>query len=214
MTSKQHVAAKQRQVQDEQILVVKRSDLFSGDNPDGFYQGVVRKNIAHYEKIIREHAQFLPRSLMEFDERYKQIIPYLVFTHNNRLFLMQRSPKASESRLANKYSLGIGGHVNESDIVNCDIAGWGEREFHEEIDYKGDIVSMTPIGILNDDSNSVGRVHAGIVYLLHGNSDEISVKSELQEGMLLSHEECEAFYDRMEPWSQLVFDTIKRARYI
>ena len=214
MSTSQAQQAVQPRTHDEQILVVKRNVLFSDMQPEGFYQGIVRQNIASYEQTIRDNALFLPRSLMETDERYKQIIPYLVFTHGNKLFLMQRSPKASESRLANKYSLGIGGHVNKEDIENCDIAAWGKREFEEEIDYKGKILSMLPIGILNDDTNAVGRVHAGIVYLLHGDSDEIAVKSELHDGTLLSREECEKFYDRMEPWSQLVFDALKRARYI
>jgi predicted NUDIX family phosphoesterase len=197
----------------ERILVVKREYLFSPDQPVGFYQGVVRQNISRYEALIRRHAEFLPRGLMENDETYRQIIPYLVFTNQDRLFLMQRSAQANEARLANKYSIGIGGHVREQDLRDGDIAAWGKREFAEEINYKGRL-SMTPIGVLNDDSNAVGRVHTGIVYLLHGDSDEISVKTELQSGKLMTCEQCEEYYDQMENWSQLMFDALKQARYI
>ena len=200
-------------ITDEHILVVHRDKLFPDGLPEGFMQGVVRKNIEEYEGRIRKHGEFLHRPAMEVDERYKQIIPYFVFTHSNRLFLVQRSAKASEQRLASKYSLGIGGHVREDDVDSNDIAKWGAREFHEEVVFDGNITVM-PLGIINDESSPVGRVHLGVVYLVHGDSDAIEVKEELAGGALCTAEECEALYDKMEPWSQLVFDTLKKAKYI
>lgn len=200
-------------ITDEHILVVDRNKLFPDGLPEGFLQGVVRKNIDIYEQRIRQHGQFLHRPAMEVDERFKQIIPYFVFTHDNRLFLMQRSAKASEQRLASKYTLGIGGHVREDDIDCNDIAKWGTREFREEVDFDGNI-TVTPLGIINDEETAVGRVHMGVVYLVHGDSPEISVKEELAGGALCTAQECEALYDRMEPWSKMVFDTLKEARYI
>ena len=71
---------------------------------------------------------------METDPAYKQIIPYLVFTYENKYFLMQRQKKASETRLQSKYSLGIGGHIREEDMENCTLVDWAKREFEEEID--------------------------------------------------------------------------------
>jgi len=197
----------------EHILVVRRDFLFPEGMYEGFLQGVVKKNVAKYEQIIREKGQFLPRPLMEQDEHYKQIIPYFVFTYEEKLFLMQRKASATEQRLANKYSLGIGGHVHEQDLINGDIAQWGQREFYEEVFYKGK-VNIAPLGILNDESNAVGRVHMGVVYLLHGDSPEISIRSELKHGALYTREECEQYYGHMESWSQMVFDALKTARYI
>ncbi len=62
--------------------------------------------------------------------------------------------------------------------------------------------------MLNDDSNSVGRVHVGCVLLLEGDSDDISVKSELKSGMLLPVEEIKKVYASLETWSQIVFDSL------
>lgn len=189
---------------DENILVVKRSDLF----PSGAFQGLQKLEDSSWIDTILSKKEFLPRSIMETDPTYKQIIPYLVFMHEGKLFLMQRQAKASETRLQSKFSLGIGGHIREEDIQDADIVAWARREFHEEVVYADDF-TVEPLGILNDDSNDVGKVHVGFVYLLRGSSANISVQEELKSGVLLTLNECAMFYDRMETWSQIVFDAIR-----
>ncbi|MCX5924826.1 MAG: hypothetical protein NT124_00805 [Candidatus Dependentiae bacterium] len=184
---------------DENILVVQRQYIF----PEGEFNGLRRVDFEQYLELINTHKQFLPRSSMEMDVSYKQIIPYLVFTHNNRYFLMQRHAQASESRLQSKFSLGIGGHIRQKDMQNDDIYAWAKREFCEEVAYSGSL-RVEPIGILNDDSNDVGKVHIGFVFLLHGDSADISVKSELASGTLVTLEECDFFKSNMESWSQMV----------
>lgn len=189
----------------ENIFVVKRSTLF----PDKAFQGLQEITDADLERI---HAaqEFHPRPQMEEDLNYKQIIPYLVFTHNNRYFLMQRRSDSSEQRLKNKYSLGIGGHIRQEDIAdNSSIFAWAHREFNEEIHYQGTF-SISTLGMLNDDSNPVGQVHVGLILLLQGDSDAISVRSELKSGHLLSAHECLSHYEQMESWSQIIFDSVIR----
>jgi len=185
----------------EQILVVPRAQLF----PHDAWHGVKAIDLSHYINVIINHQEFIARGLAEADFSYKQIIPYLIFQHDEKLFLMQRCSKASESRLANKYSLGIGGHVRKEDIQSRDLFEWAQREFHEEVSYTGNL-SISTLGILNDDSNDVGKVHLGLVLLLKGDSADIHIKSELKSGALYSFEECKEFYSSMESWSQLAFD--------
>ena len=70
---------------------------------------------------------------------------------------------------------------------------------------------MEQIGLLNDDTNAVGQVHIGFVLLLHGDSAEIAVKSELKSGELVTLEQMQTQVESMESWSQLVYDfLIKR----
>lgn len=189
---------------DEQILVVKRDKLFF----EPAWQGLKQVDTDKYLKVIDQEKEFLPRQLMEADTSYKQIIPYLIFNYQDKYFLMQRQAKASEQRLKNKYSLGIGGHIRQEDITSNDIIDWARREFCEEVKYIGSY-TVKPLGFLNDDSNAVGQVHIGLVLLLQGDSDNISVEAELKSGQLLTLEECQAYYDSMETWSQMVFDHIK-----
>jgi predicted NUDIX family phosphoesterase len=186
---------------DELILVVKREKLFS----DQAWTGIKAVDCDEYLDLIQENQEFLPRSLMEEDPTYKQIIPYLVFEFKGQYFLMQRHKKASETRLQSKFSFGIGGHIRQEDLTTNSIYDWARREFEEEIEYHGNL-TMKPIGVLNDDSNDVGKVHIGFVFLVQGDSADIHVKEELQSGELLSLEACKQYYDGMESWSQMVFD--------
>ena|SRR5581483_7368862 len=190
--------------QDEQILVVQRDILFA----QGSWQGLHKVDMDNYLTLINKHKEFLPRSVMETDPRYKQIIPYLIFEHHNRYFLMQRAAKASEVRLQNKFTLGIGGHIRQEDMSSgATIFDWARREFHEEVHYEGTL-DILPLGILNDDSNAVGQVHIGFVFLLRGNSDQISVKSELKSGRLVTLQECQEHAERLESWSQTVVTSL------
>jgi predicted NUDIX family phosphoesterase len=193
---------------EEYILVVKRDFLFPQQQA---WQGLRSFNhtldgFATYQGLIKEHQEFLPRVAMEVNPSYKQIIPYLVYEYEERYFLMQRTAQGGEQRLHNKYSLGIGGHIRHEDMLeNSSIIDWTYREFHEEVEFNGTF-SVEPLGIINDDSNEVGKVHIGFVFLLKGDSPIIKVKSELRSGVLLPLEELVDFKSHMENWSQLVLE--------
>jgi predicted NUDIX family phosphoesterase len=189
----------------EKVLVVPRKILFSGKAPQGFLPAT---RFDSFEIIISDNMQFHARSEMEQDPTYKQIINYYIFSCHNKYFLMRRRETASEDRLKNKYSLGIGGHLRQEDVAGVSIASWGWREFVEEVSYQGN-VHIKPLGLVNDESNAVGQVHTGFVFLLEGDQEDISVKSELKEGFLVSIDELETYFDHMEPWSQLVFSYLK-----
>lgn len=190
----------------ENILVVPRSELFAHET----FQGLSTTATSEVLAIIANHKEFKPRPAMEEDPAYKQIIPYLIFKCEDRYFLMQRKSTSSEQRLKNKYSLGIGGHMRQEDMSNnATIFDWAKREFEEEINYTGNLTIST-LGVLNDDSNPVGQVHLGLVLLLEGDSANISVHSELKSGQLLTPSECLDFYQDLESWSQIIFDAILR----
>lgn len=191
---------------DEQILVIRRTDLFA---KQAAWSGLKDVNFDEYLNIIQEKKEFLPRSIMEMDQQYKQIIPYLVFKHEDKYFLMQRSAKSTEQRLQSKYSLGIGGHIRQEDMTTGSLFDWARREFHEEVNYQ-DEFAIKPLGILNDDSNDVGKVHIGFVFLLDGVSADISVKSELKGGTLYTLPECKPFFNNMESWTQMVFEFLQQ----
>ena len=199
----QHVQNHSR-VSDEQVMVIKRSDLFV----EADWQGILKTGIEPYIERIKSAHTFLPRSLMEQDPHYKQIIPYLIFIYENRYFLMQRQSHASEQRLRNKMSMGIGGHLRQEDIQGGDFFAWAQREFNEEVDYAGGL-SINVLGLINDDSNAVGQVHVGLVMVLTGSNSYISVKSELKSGSLVSLDECFQHYDSLESWSQIVVDALR-----
>lgn len=191
---------------DEKILVVNRNKILDDENLFSGFLPIT--NFDKYLKIIETQKEFIWRSKAETDNTYKQIIPYLIFSFQGKLFLMQRKSTASEERLKNKYSLGIGGHIREEDMQQNNIFNWAKREFIEEVNYQGNL-TIKPMGLVNDESNDVGKVHLGFIFLLIGDSSNISVKSELKQGTLTTLQECENLYSSMETWSQLSLSYLK-----
>jgi predicted NUDIX family phosphoesterase len=203
----------------EQVLVVERNKLLDGqDIPYGFHND----NIDVLLRNIHKFAYFIGRSDAENNQNLKQIIPYLVITgREGTIFLVQRLAGQTEKRLHNKYSIGIGGHINpvvspEGKEVTAipDIIKSGlERELHEELQV------TTPYqyrlsGYLNDDSNSVGQVHLGLVHqVLAEDTRGVSVlENDLMVGNFAAVSEIEKQFELLETWSQIVFrEFIKKA---
>src|SRR3989344_6510988 len=195
----------------EKVMVVLRSEVFSS----GTWHGLKTENLNKYLKIISTKHRFLPRSRVEEDARWQQIIPYLIFENANKIFLMRRKANHTDSRLADKYSIGIGGHINKSDLKSTKsmkgtrgIMDWARREFEEEIDYRGKYKTEF-LGLINDDSNDVGKVHLGLVIKIVGGKDKISVRDEHKFGEMIAIGDAGKYYNHMETWSRIVYDFLR-----
>jgi predicted NUDIX family phosphoesterase len=191
---------------DEHILVIKRDLLFA----NGAWQGIRSEDVNRYQAMVTTSGEFHWRSAMENDLTYKQIIPYMIFEFENSYFLMERKATASEQRLKSKLSLGIGGHIRQEDIAGGTIFDWAKREFNEEVSYHG-ALDIEPLGVLNDDSDAVGQVHLGLILLLHGNSSEITIRSEHKQGSLVADSCLDSYVDRMESWSKIAWHHMRHS---
>jgi predicted NUDIX family phosphoesterase len=189
----------------EQVLVVRRDDIF----PDGAWHGFVTENLDRHQRVIRERHDFRPRSEVENDPTYQQIIPYVVFRHGDRYFLTHRLRASSERRLRKQYSLGVGGHINRGDLGAGDpILDGLKREWEEEVVYDGKFEARL-LGFLNEDSSPVSKVHLGVVFLVDGDSPNIRIReTDKLAGELLTLEEMRMYYLAMESWSQIVYDRL------
>ena len=189
----------------EQVLCVKREDIF----PDGAWHGFVSEGLERHQAVIREHHVFMPRADVEDDPNYQQIIPYVVFRHDDRYFLTHRLRASSERRLRKQYSLGLGGHINPGDLEGGDPIQDGlKREWEEEVIYEGSFEAHL-IGLLNDESSPVSKVHLGVVFLVDGDRPEITIReTDKLAGELLTLNEMRIYYLGMESWSQMVYDRL------
>jgi predicted NUDIX family phosphoesterase len=192
-------------VTSEQVLCVKREDMF----PDGAWHGFVSQDLDRHQALIRQRHFFKSRAEVENDPGYQQIIPYVVFRHDGRYFLTHRLRASSEKRLRKQYSLGIGGHINPGDLEAGDpILDGLRREWGEEVIYDGKFEAQL-IGLLNDDSSPVSKVHLGVVFLVDGDSPNISIReTDKLAGELLTLDEMRIYYLGMESWSQMVYDRL------
>src|SRR4051812_45399907 len=120
---------------DENILVIKRS-LF---DELGSFHGLNFALHKYLRPILsRGNNFFLPRRQAETDPTHKQIIPYVLLACGDKVLHYVRGKKAGEQRLVAKGSIGIGGHMNESDesLFALDEAAYRigvEREVNEEL---------------------------------------------------------------------------------
>jgi predicted NUDIX family phosphoesterase len=193
----------------EQVLVVRREDMF----PDGAWHGFVTDNLDRHQRVIRERHFFKPRTEVENDASFQQIIPYVVFRHGDRYFLTHRLRASSEKRLRKQYSLGVGGHINPGDLEGGDpILDGLKREWSEEVIYEGRFEARM-LGLLNEDSSPVSKVHLGVVFLVDGDTPDIRIReTEKLAGELMTLEEMRVYYLAMESWSQIVYDRLVSQR--
>ena len=79
-------------------------------------KGLIRGNSEALKRII-QNGLFLRRSELEEDPSFKQIIPYAIISNKKSFYLFKRTSKQTEKRLHNKFSLGVGGHMNPDDSM-------------------------------------------------------------------------------------------------
>lgn len=167
-------------------------------------RGLVTEGTDAVLDIITDRHFFIDRPTAEVSPQYKQIIPYVLIRHGGSYFLLQRTQKQTESRLHHKLSLGIGGHINPA---TPELLDGLRKELEEEVDVAGDY-DLSFVGILNDDTTDVGKVHLGAVYVLDSHAGGVAVReTEKMTGRWVPAAELAEQREAMETWSQIVYDT-------
>ncbi len=197
-------------VADEKVLVFPRS-LFERL---GVFQGF-NADVNRYLPAIldKKNNSFQPRAQAETNPDFKQIIPYVVVTDGKSILHYVRGKKAGEQRLVAKGSIGIGGHINNNDedtpLFEDGLQMFQkavEREVREELSVQGSF-DATPVGLINDDSTEVGRVHFGVVHILFRTPDKVKKNEQvITQVEFVPIEELKAKREQMESWSQLCLD--------
>ena len=157
--------------------------------------------------------RFMPRSQAEADTAYKQLIPYVIMAYNGKYLSYVRGKRAGETRLVEKRSIGIGGHINPDDEVPLFDTDFREayltaveREVAEEVTVKANYTNRI-VALLNDDSNEVGQVHLGIVHYWALDSSDVEKREQMITQMtFMTIEQLQEVRDSMETWSSLCLD--------
>lgn len=194
--------------EDENVLVVSR-DLF---DRLGAFEGICLEPDRYLPTMLDPaNNYFLSRDLAEDDPSHKQIIPYALFRYGDRFLHYVRGGGSGEKRLASKGSIGIGGHINDSDhatsSLDRDTYTIGvDREIDEELNIDGSH-SQEILGLINDDSNDVGRVHLGVVHLFTLETDRVTPgEDKITDLQFLTLDELAERRDRLETWSRICLE--------
>ena len=196
----------------ENVLVVKR-ELF---DELGSFQGLNFEAEKYLKAILSRGSNFfVPRPEAENDPAYKQIIPYALIAFEETVLHYVRGKKAGEQRLVAKGSIGIGGHMNETDesLFALDEQAYRagvEREVNEEIKIDTPFEDRI-VALLNDDSTEVGRVHLGIVHIFKLKEPNVQKREAMITGLtFMTKEELMARRESLETWSQICLNSLER----
>jgi predicted NUDIX family phosphoesterase len=196
----------------ENILVVRR-ELF---DELGSFQGLNFEPEKYLKAILSRGSNFfIRRPEAETNPSYKQIIPYALIAFEKTVLHYVRGKKAGEQRLVAKGSIGIGGHMNETDesLFAMDEQAYCagvEREVNEEVKIDTSFEDRI-VALLNDDSTEVGRVHLGIVHIFKLKEPNVQKREAMITGLtFLTKEELMARRDSLETWSQICVDALDK----
>ncbi len=147
-------------------------------------------------RVGETYGDYQLRDVVENDPTFGQLILYAFHVRpDGKFFMYQRGGVGAydEERLAGQTSVGVGGHMERTDLS---LASSIRREFGEEAhsvlygqtkgyqapDGTADLSAvrgdfrMQPLGVLRDVRKEVDRVHVGIVTRIHPRNPEMDLK--------------------------------------
>ena len=194
---------------DERVLIVTASEL----DAMGRFQGFSPAADRYIDHLLAPGIPtFRPRREVEDDPGFKQIIPYVVFRSGDQVFTYARGKAGTEARLRQLRSLGVGGHVAEADADGRATRAAYEVALHRELAEEVALATsgrLATVGLINDDSNPVGRVHLGVVHLYELDRPEVAAREDaLADPYFLAIPDLIARRDGFETWSQIVIDAV------
>ena len=203
----------------ERVLCVTKSrleELGIDFNTRGI-QALNLKDVHHKDVSFKERAFVDDPNQVEESSKTPQILGYVAIEVCDDVYLgYQRG--GSELRLSANTSIGFGGHINPVDaawtLEETVLTGLA-RELEEEIGFYNIPLELYEYKGVIIDTDDVGKVHVGVAYVI-----EQSVMREVADyasdcelkDLLFIDVRTPAEYDKLEGWSQLLADHIKRSK--
>jgi predicted NUDIX family phosphoesterase len=192
----------------ERVLVVPAVRLHEAGVFQGFSADVERY-LPHL--LDPAHLSYRPRSAVEIDPSFKQLIPYVVLRCGELVFHYMRGERGTESRLRTLRSVGVGGHISQDDngLFGDPYREGMLREVAEEVYLESEYRERC-VGLINDDGNAVGQVHLGIVHVFELAEPKVRRREQaLTKSGFAPLAELRGQREEFETWSQFVLDALR-----
>ena len=199
----------------EQVLVIDKEAMECLKGLPGLSTNTKDREI--FVQDVLTTAQFIDRDIAEESPELKQVIPYTIIKCDGKILVYKRTSKGGEERLHEKYSIGIGGHINPIDSVadgNIISTVWraASREIDEELSFSEELniedIGVGIVGLLYDPSDSVGEVHFGYVLsvnLKDVNKLPVPADASTSELAWMTVEEAKKL-ENLENWSKIILE--------
>ena len=202
------------------VLCIEREALQQQDIPY-HTSGIFPFNL---NNVSSEDFHFLNRKLVDSKDNkvyqdigylLPQILPYITIMDLDGNYLTY-SRNGTETRLHGSRSIGIGGHIDITDMYDQYYSVFNNpietikqatnRELYEEvgIDLEPELFKFNKLIV--DTTNSVGKVHVGLTSTIVMDYTDIQPQEELHDPQWLSVEELKANIDEYENWSKLIIE--------
>ena len=191
---------------DEQVMVFPHCGLPRLGTFPGFSTSI--ETWTTFVCDVLPNARFMRRGDVEDDPTMQQIIPYVVCRWHDQVLVYNRGAKGGEKRLADKWSIGIGGHINLEDhrkgLVGT-IRSAAYRELAEELGPVSVPPALHYLGFLKTEANLVDQVHSGVVFEAFFNTRIVFKGSEeIERHAWVPLEELKDY--NLELWSEVLRD--------
>lgn len=190
------------------------------------FQGLRRKTERHLESLVNSDVKHIARTTAEETEEFKQVITYVLVTHKKHVLSYRRGRfNRAAQFLRGSLCIGFGGHVTDEDysLFTGEDFGIREnavRELTEEVKVDGldptiDAERLLFLGLINDNSTSLGRKHLAVVFQYEVPANDWEKWQEVSKHELSINElrwidtEAESInLVEFEYWSQLCWRTL------
>lgn len=191
----------------------------------GLKNGMSPVDIQQIVHLVQPGVVIGQRDALEADESVLQIIPGLVLSQFDtsagvmKYVPFRRTKLVGESRLAGNVSVMFGGHIDLGDVIHHEsvinlVPTIGQaigREIQEEVVFSGmdgNDLSMFSVGVLLDDSDSVGRVHMGVIMnaQLPEGATALCAEEELESMAPMSARELLDSGLPLENWTRIILE--------
>lgn len=210
----------EKRIRSSEDVMVFSSDLLT---KLGWFHGINRAGQSYAPVLLdRKNTRFMTRIDAELNSAYKQAISYVIITKNDSVLRFVRGNYSSaQSFLKGRYCIGFGGHVQSKDFDNMPLFAQEDsgyfrsivREINEELHLpKGAITddSLRMIGVLNDDTSFVGKVHFAFIHILDlghlgttMNAKTLKKEKSINQLRFVPINELGNEYENYEYWSKL-----------